>query len=343
MTADQSETPGSALGAGGPAGAADSAREPERPLPESGSTAGAASAAQSAPASGRTASSGSPAVAAPGTSGPAGTGSAVREAERPFLQRPQGIIAVIGGVIAALGGVLGLVFLLFPDLQPRPDSGAEVTVVDVDLAKEEEIRADWTSAGGEETGKTTQWKASLVTVVLRNSGENPALVSQAEFDFSYITQVGCPYGASGLEVKARYDVKVPTTAKVPFKQIRKLKYSLPPHEQERIAFTVGPETAFDGSLPSVYTFTITLRLDDGSSFTTPKMTYMDPSGSASVLEAGEQVVQHGEKGSFTTVACLKEQEHLARELSEGSSYVSAELKRYSSKLTGLVGRLPQGA
>ncbi|MFI8917161.1 hypothetical protein ACIGW4_36905 [Streptomyces sp. NPDC053513] len=242
-------------------------------------------------------------------------------------------------MIAALSGALALVFLLFPDLQPQPESGAEVELVDVDLAKEEEIRADWTSAGEDERGETAQWKASLVTMVLRNSGENPALVSQAEFDFSSITPVGCPYGASGLEVKARYDVKVPAGAKAPFRKIRKLKYSLPPHEQERIAFTVGPETASDGVLPSVYTFTITLRLDDGSSLTTPKMTYMDPSGSASVLTTGDQVVRYGPIGSFTA-ACLKEQERLARELSASSPYVSAELKRYSSQLTGLVGRLP---
>ncbi|MFJ9576153.1 hypothetical protein ACIRQF_07125 [Streptomyces sp. NPDC101191] len=273
---------------------------------------------------------------------PNGTSRAAQEPERPFLQRPQGIIAVVGGVIAALGGALGLVFLLFPNLQPQPESGAEVELVDVDLAKEEEIRADWTSAGGDEAGETAQWKASLITVVLRNSGENPALVSQAEFDFSSAAHVGCPYGASGLEVKARYDIKVPADAKAPFRQARKLKYSLPPQGQERIAFTVGPEMAPDGVLPSVYTFTITLRLDDGSSITTPKMTYMDPSGSESVLTTGDQVVRHGPIGGFTA-ACLKEQERKARELSAGSSYVSAELKRYSSQLTGLVGRLPQGA
>ncbi|WP_030222334.1 hypothetical protein [Streptomyces bikiniensis] len=223
------------------------------------------------------------------------------------MQRPQGIIAVVGGAIAALGGALGLVFLLFPDLQPQPGSGAEMELVDVDLAKEEEIRADWTSAGGDKTGETVPWKASLVTVVLRNSGENPALVSQAQFDFSSITRVGCPYGGGGQEeVKARYDIKVPNNAKAPFQQIRKLKYSLSPHEQERIAFTVGPKTASEGVMPSVYTFTITLRLDDGSSLTTPKMTYMDPSGSEAVLTAGEQVARYGEKDSLTTVACLKE-------------------------------------
>ncbi|MFC8176023.1 hypothetical protein [Streptomyces sp. NPDC057325] len=245
-------------------------------------------------------------------------------------------------MIAALGGVLGLVFLLFPNLQPQSEAGAEVKLVDVDLAKEEEIRADWTSAGGDEAGETAQWKASLVTVVLRNSGENPALVTQTEFDFSSVTQVGCPYGASGLEVKARYDIKIPAGAKVPFRQTRKLKYSLPSHGQERIAFTVGPEMTSDGVLPSVYTFTITLRLDDGSSITTPRMTYMDPSGSESVLTTGDQVVRYGPIGDFTA-ACLKEQERMARELSAGSPYVSAELKRYSSQLTGLVGRLSQGA
>ncbi|GGK30857.1 hypothetical protein GCM10011583_73440 [Streptomyces camponoticapitis] len=68
-------------------------------------------------------------------------------------------------------------------------------------------------------------KASLVTVILRNSGDNPALGSEAEFNFSSITEVGCPYGAGGTQVKARYDIKVPVEAQAPLKQVRKMKYT----------------------------------------------------------------------------------------------------------------------
>ncbi|MFE2601649.1 hypothetical protein ACFXCZ_35140 [Streptomyces sp. NPDC059396] len=262
--------------------------------------------------------------------------------ERPFLQRPQGVLAVVGGVVGVVAGVLGLVFLLFPDLQPEPepDPVPGVDLVDFDLEKEDRIQADWTNGGGPESGVMKDWKASLVTVVLRNNGDNPVLVSQAEFRFSSVTEVGCPYGAGGLEVKARYDVKVPAEAQAPFRQVRKMKYTLPPHEQERVAFTVGPESVAEGSLPQVYRFAIILHLDDKTRIEVPEVTYMDPSSSEAVLWSAERAMKDGQRYAFTTVACVKEQERKAREILEGPGKASSELKQYSAALTRLVGLSP---
>ncbi|MCL7382130.1 hypothetical protein [Streptomyces sp. 35G-GA-8] len=257
------------------------------------------------------------------------------------------VIAVVGGAVGIFAGILGLVFLLRPDSQPKPkpDPVPGGELVDFDLEREEEIQADWTvgedvTGDSIDSGVMKDWKASLVTVILRNSGDNPALVSQAEFRFSSVTEVGCPYGAGGTEVKARYDVKVPREAKAPFKQVRKMKYTLPPHEQERVAFTVGPESVSSGSLPQVYTFTITLHLDDKTRIEIPEMTYMDPSSSEAVLQSAEQAMKNGGEYSVATLACLREQERKARELVEGSKNTSAELKRFRAELTRLVGLFP---
>ncbi|WP_406500875.1 hypothetical protein OG936_39355 (plasmid) [Streptomyces sp. NBC_00846] len=56
-----------------------------------------------------------------------------------------------------------------------------------------------------------------------------------------------------------------------------MKYTVPPHKQERVAFTVGQKLVGDGSLPRVYIFKITLDLDDKSHIEVPEMTYMDSS------------------------------------------------------------------
>ncbi|MFH8221983.1 hypothetical protein ACH4C2_23285 [Streptomyces sp. NPDC018057] len=227
---------------------------------------------------------------------------------------------------------LGLLFLLVPDLQPKPspepDPGAKL--VDFDLDQEQRIRADWVSDGGE-PGTTGDWKSSLVTVILRNSGDNPVLVSQAEFRFSAITELGCPYGAGGLEVKARYDIRIPSRAQAPFQRVRKMKYTIPPHEQERVAFTVGPERVYEGGLPHVYVFTISLRLSDHSRIEIPEMTYMDPYGQEPALEAAEQAMTTGHFSA--TEACVRAQERKARELAAGTSTVSPELRSFSAELT----------
>ncbi|WP_406458729.1 hypothetical protein OG782_36990 [Streptomyces sp. NBC_00876] len=257
--------------------------------------------------------------------------------ERPFLQRPQGVLAVVGGFVGIVGGILGLVFLLLPDLQPEPTPEPEpgVELVDFDLDKEALIQADMVSGGGEPQ-TTADWRSSLVTVILGNNGDNPALVSQAEFRFSKIAEIGCPYGAGGLDVKARYDIKVPFEARAPMKQVRKMKYTVPPHEQERVAFTVGPERAYEGNLPQVYVFTIILRLTDGSHIEIPKMTYMDPFGQEPALEAAEQAMTSGH--FMATEACVREQESKARNLVRGTKKVSPELRNFSTQLTRITSR-----
>ncbi|WP_199577558.1 hypothetical protein [Streptomyces sp. CRB46] len=254
-------------------------------------------------------------------------------ADRPFLQRPQGIIAVASGGLSFVAGIVALAFLFFPDVQPKPGP-PELELVDVDLSKERDIQADWISGGGER--ETRNWKTSLVTVMLRNSGDNPVAVSHAEFRFRSIDEVGCPYGAGGTEIKARYDIKVPVGTQAPYRTTRKMMYTVPPHEQERIAFSVGPASVFGGSLPMVYTFDVVLHLDDNSKITLPAMTYMAPSGSEEVLAAAEAAMNNEETYGLTTEACVREQERTARKLAQGTAYVSPELRSYSAELTRLV-------
>lgn len=121
-----------------------------------------------------------------------------RGGERPFLQRPQGVLAIVGGVVTIVAGILGLLFLLFPDIQPEPTPESALELVDFDIDKESEIRADWQiDEGSLGKGVIEDWKASLVTIILRNKSNNPVLVSQATLHFRSISTLGCPYGAGG--------------------------------------------------------------------------------------------------------------------------------------------------
>ncbi|MGW6684115.1 hypothetical protein ACWGBO_30090 [[Kitasatospora] papulosa] len=234
-------------------------------------------------------------------------------------------------------GIFQFSYLIFPDSQPKasPEPEPRVELVDFDLDKEKFIRADVHSGGGE-SEVTDEWKSSLVTVILGNDGDIPALVTEAEFNFSLITEIGCPYGAGGADITARYDIKVPAKARAPMKQVRKLKYTVPPHGQERIAFTVGPEHVYEGNLPRVYIFTISLRLDDGSHLEIPKMTYMDPFGKEASLDASEQAMTGHH--FVATEACVREQEGKARKLARGTEKVAPELKEFSAELTKIIGR-----
>lgn len=248
---------------------------------------------------------------------------------RAFLERPIAIVTLIGAVIA-------LIFVIRPNWAPErtPPPPPGVHLADVDLDREKNIQADWEAGSGERsTGNTP---ASSLTAIVRNEAENPALIKQADFKFDSADPVGCPYGGGGSSVKARYDIKVPGDSKFPSTISRKMKYDIPPHEQERIGFTVGPTVLYEGSLPVVYRFTLTLRLSDGKALQIPKVSYMNPAGAEGALYAARQAVEGG--GGFVTTECVKEQEAAIGEILKSSELSSPELRKFHAELRKLAKR-----
>lgn len=251
--------------------------------------------------------------------------------DKPFLHKPQGVISVVGGAVAILVAILGLVFDLFPGCTPERDP-PKLELSNVDVAREQDIAADWT-LGDEPQPVIQDWEASLLSIALRNRSADEVLVTGAEFAISAVTELGCPYGAGGSVVMARYDIKVPDGFTPPDMLTRPLKFEVPPHGNERIGFTVGPEILPEGSLPRVYTFTVTLLADDKSRLTTDAVVFMNPQGTKSVLQAAEEAMRDG-KG-LTTPACVREQARKAREIVEGATLVSPELREYGDELNKL--------
>ncbi|MER5777378.1 hypothetical protein ABT144_24420 [Streptomyces sp. NPDC002039] len=126
----------------------------------------------------------------------------------------------------------------------------------MDVARERDIAADW-SLGDEPQPTRNDWTSSLLSINLRNRSAVEVLVTEAKFEFSAVTDLGCRYGAGGSVLKALYDIKVPGDRTPPFTLTRPMKFEVPPHDSERIGFTVGPETLVGAALPKVYTFTVT--------------------------------------------------------------------------------------
>ncbi|MEU5958759.1 hypothetical protein [Streptomyces sp. NPDC047525] len=251
--------------------------------------------------------------------------------DKAFLEKPQAVISLAGGVVAILVAVLGLVFGFFPGCQPPPPE-PKLKLSDVDVAREKDIAADWTYAG-EPHGVVERWESSMLSIALRNPSDNKVLVTQAEFVISAVTKLGCPYGGGGSSIQARYDIKVPDGRSTPFTLRRPLKFEVPPHDNQRIGFTMGPESFVDGGLPNVYRFTLTLTADDKSRLTTDPVILMTPQGSDSVLEAAEDAMRKGP--GATTPECVKKLARTAREIVEGGDLVSPELMKYSTELNRL--------
>ncbi|MCB5163930.1 hypothetical protein LG634_03645 [Streptomyces bambusae] len=253
--------------------------------------------------------------------------------ERPFLQKPQGVVSVVGGVVAIVAAVLAMVFDLFPGCEPRPPQPKlELSVVDV--AREKDIVADWT-VDDEPQPAMKDWSSSVLSIALRNRSDDEVMLTDADFAIESVTQLGCPYGAGASIVTARYDIKVPPGFTPPDTLTRRVPHEVPAHGTERIGFTIGPEVQPAGALPTVYTFTVTLAGDDGSRLTTDRVVFMNPQHTEAVLEAAANAVQHGT--GPTTPKCVREQARKARELAGSARLVAPELKEYSKALNKIAG------
>lgn len=257
--------------------------------------------------------------------------SQAADQDKPFLHKPQGVISVVGGALAILVAVLGLFFDFFPGCKREPDQ-PKLELSNVDVAREQDIAADWTD-GGEPQPVMKDWKSSVLSIALRNPSANKVLVTEAKFKFSAVTTIGCHYGGGGSAVAARYDIKVPVISALPIEVTRPLKFEVPAHENERIAFTVGPDVQGSGLSPSVYTLTVTLSADDNSRLTTDPVVFMNPQGTESVLQAAERAMRY--RNAAVKPACVREQARKASELLKDAPLVSPELVKYSKELNRL--------
>ncbi|AXL86983.1 hypothetical protein C4J65_00590 [Streptomyces sp. CB09001] len=251
------------------------------------------------------------------------------------------MLEIVGTVVTVIAGVAGLIFLFWPDAQPKPEPEPPpaVQLVDSDVDREQNIAADVVFDG--QVTEQVQVPASLVSATLRNSSDNPVLITRAEVNLASATAVHCRYGAGPTDITAQYDIKLPADPQAGAVVPRKMKYTLPPHAQERIAFTVGPERYGEGSVPWIYAFTISLYMDDGASVTVPQITYLAPTDMATAfLAMAEQATDAQRPGGpgLMDPSCISEQARSVAQLVRSAPRPSPELREFSAELTRVAAR-----
>ncbi|MEV6886136.1 hypothetical protein [Streptomyces sp. NPDC051135] len=269
------------------------------------------------------------------------TGDSGPQPEGGFWHKQNRTLEIVGAVVTAVAGVAGLIFLFWPDAQPKPapEPAPAVELVDSDVDREQNVAADVVFDG--QVTEQARVPASVVSATLRNSADNPVLITRAEVNLVSAAEVFCRYGAGPTDITAQYDIKIPAEAREGAVIHRKMKYTLSPHAQERVAFTVGPERYGEGSMPWIYTFTISLYMDDGATVTVPEVTYLAPTDRATAfLAMADQATGPPQPGGpgLMDPSCISKQARLVAQLVKSAPRPSPELREFSADLARVAAR-----
>ncbi|NSL43896.1 hypothetical protein [Streptomyces sp. 8P21H-1] len=184
-------------------------------------------------------------------------------AQETFQAHRLGVL-IIGAtaVVGLLATAVGLVFSLFPDLQPKPESKSSLEIENVAVGGITEIHGR-TEVPEAETYKRT-FEAPVVAIALSNDGDKTAYVKSGKFTFFAARDMAeCSRIGGGNIDYVNFDVNVPATVKSGDTLEKTTFFQVRPKKSESLTFSLGPA----GSSVSeywVYGFSLELTTGSGS-------------------------------------------------------------------------------
>ncbi|MFF5611275.1 hypothetical protein ACFY65_33675 [Streptomyces cellulosae] len=187
------------------------------------------------------------------------------------------MLTAVAAFLSIVTGVIVLVFMFWPDIQPERDKTPKVAISDFNVDKEKNIQADelYMSSELETETRPIDWKSSMATVTLRNEGDDSVVIRKVSLRLLDFERLGCAGGGGLGYPEGRYHFKVGDAAKPGKTLVRKMRWELPAHESETLAFTIGP-SAPDPDVIHVYRYQLILEPDRGSPIKLPIIAHAAP-------------------------------------------------------------------
>ncbi|SCF42733.1 hypothetical protein GA0070216_115115 [Micromonospora matsumotoense] len=161
-----------------------------------------------------------------------------RETNR-IANKTYALNAILGslGLIATLAGISAAFYV---GVKPAPEPiGPKLRVSAFSAEKLSSIQADVLDLGSP-AGKA-EIESPVLDVVLKNIGDQVAVVSEVYFTFRYSQKIEtCEKGGSPIEIAGRYDIKIPFPDRpTPFSINQVVRHQIPAGKTERLVFSIG--------------------------------------------------------------------------------------------------------
>lgn len=185
-------------------------------------------------------------------------------------------LAVPNFVLAAVGVVVGVLGVVFAYIGYQILATADAEVVAFEAITKDGVVAESRSPVGEVSSERI--KAAAAVITLRNSGQQPALLTKVKVEIiDLFPMAGC-WGAGGVETTAEYDVRVPDDiiSRDPPRYVETpVKFQVEGQKIDQLAITIGPEIVYEGHWPNIYFVEIWLVDESGAEIAAGRAVLME--------------------------------------------------------------------
>ncbi|MEU4806901.1 hypothetical protein [Actinosynnema sp. NPDC023587] len=225
--------------------------------------------------------------------------------KQSFFHRHGIDIGVIGGLAGVVSVGIAAIALVpsFRSTRLAEDANhiaqtAKLSIVGVDLTSTVELTENTNYSNGPvDKIETRQVNAAAAKIILRNQGEQTALIKELRVDISKVwTPNGC-HGAGGATTSVIYDFILPGDID---KQVfplqlptQKADFEVAGQSSDRLAVTVGEEYMGEAGWPWAISASAELVLTDNSTLKTTDFTLMNFTGVDRVIEVVAEGLEFG--------------------------------------------------
>ena len=260
--------------------------------------------------------------------------TAISEKSLGFSHRAY-IVGLVGVLVAAIAIVVPIIWSTSGSAGTASTGTpkAKLELSAVTIGDPREVDAVASDASGASPDEKTKAKASVVDITVKNSGDAPAVVTEADFVLDRHVDLQDCLGSGGeSRISAEYTLKIPGTPGItegpttlPVTYEKQIRFSVSPRSVDRLAFSFGPEQYTASSpISALYAGHLILKTDESTSINIGEVSVVAPAGKG--IESFDMFEQGG-----ADAACMAENSNKVKTFLEGQSIRAPELKLLSER------------
>lgn len=207
------------------------------------------------------------------------------------------ILLVIGTVAAVLGVIVGAVAWIPGFWDNWILRNTDLSIAEMRATTKDDVPVTIEDPAGRKS-ETSPLVASALAIMLRNSGEEPALINRVKLSVDQVWAPGGCRGAGGVSYQVAYDFVLPgniDSMTMPYVAEKEYQFQVEGKKLEGLLIPIGQERFGQGGWPLILAGTIELTQDNGDTLKTEPFVLMDGQWNDDIVRAANEARGDGSR------------------------------------------------